>query len=169
MAMRARLLICHYFTYPHFHSYQQLFFNKGGPTNTTGISNYKSDAHFPLHGSLQRITLCQGPCATSRKLCAYNIYIYIHTHKHIHRVIQNDCMGFNNLVIQMQPHVISFYGVTSGSGLCSFSSREYPGTEGTNQNRHWNHHSWHATNSWNELDYRVDVCRITKGAHIEHL
>jgi len=22
---------------------------------------------------------------------------------------------------------------------------------------------------WNELDYRVDVCRITKGSHIEHL
>ena len=22
---------------------------------------------------------------------------------------------------------------------------------------------------WNEHDYRVDVCRITKGAHIEHL
>ena len=22
---------------------------------------------------------------------------------------------------------------------------------------------------WNELDYRDDVCRITKGAHIEHL
>ena len=22
---------------------------------------------------------------------------------------------------------------------------------------------------WNELDYRVDVCRITKDAHIEHL
>jgi len=22
---------------------------------------------------------------------------------------------------------------------------------------------------WNELDYRVDVCRITEGAHIEHL
>ena len=22
---------------------------------------------------------------------------------------------------------------------------------------------------WNELDYRVDVCRITKGACIEHL
>jgi len=22
---------------------------------------------------------------------------------------------------------------------------------------------------WNELDYRVDVCRITKGADIEHL
>jgi len=22
---------------------------------------------------------------------------------------------------------------------------------------------------WNELDFRVDICRITKGAHIEHL
>jgi len=22
---------------------------------------------------------------------------------------------------------------------------------------------------WNELDYRVDVCRITNGAHREHL
>jgi len=22
---------------------------------------------------------------------------------------------------------------------------------------------------WNELDFRVDVCRITKGAHIQHL
>ena len=22
---------------------------------------------------------------------------------------------------------------------------------------------------WNEFDYRVDVCRITKGTHIEHL
>ena len=34
-----------------------------------------------------------------------------------------------------------------GSGLCSSSSRKYPGTEGTNQNRHWNRHRWHATNS----------------------
>jgi len=22
---------------------------------------------------------------------------------------------------------------------------------------------------WNELDFRIDICRITKGAHIEHL
>ena len=33
------------------------------------------------------------------------------------------------------------------SGLCSSSSRKYPGTEGMNQNRHWNHHCWHATDS----------------------
>ena len=30
---------------------------------------------------------------------------------------------------------------------CSSSSRKYPETKGTNQNRHWNHHPWHATNS----------------------
>ncbi|GBO33854.1 hypothetical protein AVEN_183879-1, partial [Araneus ventricosus] len=24
-------------------------------------------------------------------------------------------------------------------------------------------------NVWTELDYRWDVCRVTKGAHIEHL
>ena len=25
------------------------------------------------------------------------------------------------------------------------------------------------TRVWNEIDYRIDVCRITKGGHIEHL
>ena len=34
--------------------------------------------------------------------------------------------------------------------VCSVSRYRvgvYPGTEGTNQNCHWNHHRWHATNS----------------------
>jgi len=44
-------------------------------------------------------------------------------------------------------------GLPQGSGLCSFSSCKYPGTEGSNQNHHWNHHRWHATNSleWTRL------------------
>jgi len=25
------------------------------------------------------------------------------------------------------------------------------------------------TRVWNEMDYRIDICRITKGGHIEHL
>jgi len=25
------------------------------------------------------------------------------------------------------------------------------------------------TREWNEMDYRIDVCRITKGGYIEHL
>ena len=69
---------------------------------------------------------------------------------HIYRVIKNDCQGFNNspghLVLQMQPHVIPFYGVTSRIGFM-FLLFKYPRTEGTNQNCHWNHHHWHATNS----------------------
>ena len=50
-------------------------------------------------------------------------------------------------------------GLRQGSGLCSSSSRKYPGTEGRSM----------LQRVWNELDYRVDVCRITKGAHIEQL
>ena len=62
-----------------------------------------------------------------------------------------------HLVIQMQPHVICFcVGLRQGWGLCSSSSRKYPETEGTNQNRHWNHHRWNATNIFylniNQLD-----------------
>jgi len=38
-------------------------------------------------------------------------------------------------------------GLCQGSALCSSSSRKHPGTEGKNQNRHWNHHRWHATDS----------------------
>ena len=54
-------------------------------------------------------------------------------------------------------------------------ARVYPGTEGTNQNRHWNHHRWHATNSlertrllcwclWNHkgYTYRAPVRYVTK-------
>jgi len=50
-------------------------------------------------------------------------------------------------------------GLRQGWGLCSSSSRKYPGTEGR----------YMLQTVWNELDYRFDVCRITKGALIEHL
>ena len=50
-------------------------------------------------------------------------------------------------------------GLRQGSGLCFSSSRKYPGTEGC----------YMLQTVWNELDYRVDVCRITKGAHIQHV
>ena len=66
-------------------------------------------------------------------------------------------------------------GLHQGSGLCSYSSRKYPGTEGTNQNCYWNHHRWHATNSleWTRLScwclqnhkwctYRAPVRYVTK-------
>jgi len=52
-----------------------------------------------------------------------------------------------HLVLHMQPTWFLSMGLRQGLGLCSSSSRKYPGTEGTNQNRHWNHHRWHAKNS----------------------
>jgi hypothetical protein len=69
--------------------------------------------------------------------------------------------------LQMQPHVISFYGVMSGIRFMFLLFPQVSRNWRYNQNRHWNHHCWYATT--NELDYRVDVCRITKGAHIEHM
>ena len=27
----------------------------------------------------------------------------------------------------------------------------------------------HVQRVWQELDYRIDICRVTKGGHIEHL
>ena len=27
----------------------------------------------------------------------------------------------------------------------------------------------HVAHVWQELDYRVDICRVTKGGHMEHL
>ena len=50
-------------------------------------------------------------------------------------------------------------GLRQGLGLCSSFSRKYPGTEGC----------YMLKTVLNELDYRVDVCRITKGAYVEHL
>ena len=50
-------------------------------------------------------------------------------------------------------------GLRQGSDLCSSSSRKYPGAEGC----------YILQTVWNELDYRVDVCRITKDEYIEHL
>ena len=50
-------------------------------------------------------------------------------------------------------------GLHQGSGLCSSSSHKYPEIEGC----------YTLQTVWNELDYRVDICSITKGAHIEHL
>jgi len=92
-------------------------------------------------------------------------HIYIYIYIYIHRVIQNECRVVNKLsytiylVLQMQPLVISFNGVTS---RIRFMFLLLPQVS-----RNWR--LLHATDSWNELDYRVDVCRITKCAHMEHL
>ena len=74
-----------------------------------------------------------------------------------------------HLVLQIQPHVISCYGVTSRirfyvpplpASIPELKVRIRTAIETITADM--------LQTVWNELDYRVDVCRITKGAHIEH-
>ena len=70
-----------------------------------------------------------------------------------------------HLVLQMQPHVISFYGVTSMIRFMFLLflqvSRNKVRIRTTIETITANM----LQTVWNELDYRVEVCRITKGAH----
>ena len=73
-------------------------------------------------------------------------------------------------VLQMQPHVISFYGVTSRIRFMFLlfpqvsRNRQYESERPLKPSPLTCYRQF-GTNSI----YRVDVCRITKGAHIEHL
>ena len=60
-------------------------------------------------------------------------------------------------------------GLRQGSGLCSSSYRKYPGTDGKIRTAIETITADMLQTVWNDLDYRVDICRITKGAHVEHL
>ena len=68
-------------------------------------------------------------------------------------------------------------GLRQGSGLCSSSSRKYPrikiqirtAIETITADMLQTVCADMLQTVRNKLDYRVDVCRITKGAHIEHL
>ena len=75
-----------------------------------------------------------------------------------------------HLVLQMQPHVISFYGVTSRirfyvpplpASIPKLKVRTRTATETITADM--------LQTVWSELDYRVDVCGIQMGAYIEHL
>jgi hypothetical protein len=57
----------------------------------------------------------------------------------IYRMIQNDCRGVATSFSRCNPMWFLSMGLRQGSCLCSSSSRNYPGTEGTNQNRQRNH------------------------------
>jgi hypothetical protein len=87
----------------------------------------------------------------------------------LHRVFKNECRGFN-LVLQTQPHVISFYGVTS---KIRFMFLFFPQVSRELKVRIRTANETITADMlqtvWYKLDYRVDVCRITKGTHIDHL
>jgi len=71
--------------------------------------------------------------------------------KEIYRVIQNDCRGtIDQRKIRTkfgkQPPSDNYHSKAVRT-VSSDRVRVYPGTEGTNRNRHWNHRRWHATSS----------------------
>jgi len=53
--------------------------------------------------------------------------------------------------------------------LCSSSSYKYPRTEDRIRTAIETITADMLQTVWNELDYSVDVCTITNGAHVEHL
>ena len=68
----------------------------------------------------------------------------------------------------MDQDILKVY-LRQGSGLCSSSSRIIPELKVRIRTAIETITADMLQTVWNEIDYRVDVCRITKGAHIEHL
>ena len=74
------------------------------------------------------------------------------------------------LVLQMQPHMISFYGVyVKDQVYVPPLPASIPELKVGIRTAIETITADMLQTVWNELDYSVDVCRITQGAHIEHL
>jgi len=90
----------------------------------------------------------------------------------IYRVIRNDFRGFNNLPLSF-PHATpcdSFlWGYVKDQVYVPPLSASIPELKVRIRAATATIPADMLQTVWNELDYRVDVCRITKGAHIEHL
>jgi len=86
-----------------------------------------------------------------------------------YRVIRNDCLGFNNLSytihLRLQyvvaPMDLQVYVPPLPASIPELKVRIRTAIGTITADM--------LQTVWNELDYRVDVCRITKGAHIEQL
>jgi len=90
------------------------------------------------------------------------------------QVIQNDCRGFNNLsytihlrqeytFAPMDQEILKvfFYVPPLPASIPEVKVRIRTAIETVTTDM--------LQTVWNELDFRVDVCRITKDSHIEHL
>ena len=96
-----------------------------------------------------------------------NIYIY-----YIHRRIRNDCRGFNNLPPR-PPDATScdffLWGYVKDQAYVPPLPASIPELKVRIRTAIQTITADMLQTVWNELDCRVDVCRITMGAHIEHL
>ena len=90
------------------------------------------------------------PCVLNTKYANNRLLIegiFIHLTLVLYRVTRKDFAVITTCHTQYTWDRSICMGLRQRSGLCPSTSRKYPGTEGTNQNRHWNHRRWHATNS----------------------
>jgi len=103
-------------------------------------------------------------------MCSVIIYEpHINVSNRKYRVIRNDCRGFNNLSYTIHlrqeylvaPMDLEVYVHPVPEINPELKVRIRTATETITADM--------LQTVWNELIYRVDVCRITKGAHIEHL
>jgi len=90
----------------------------------------------------------------------------------LYRVIRNDCRGFNNLPPRSPyatPCDFFLCGCVKGQGYVPPLPARIPELKVLIRTAIETITADMLQTVWNELDYRVDVCRITKGAHIKHL
>jgi len=90
----------------------------------------------------------------------------------IYRAIRNDCRGFNNLPPRSPdatPCDFFLWGYVKNQVYVPPLPASIPELKVRIRTAIQTITADMLQTVWNELDYRVDVCRITKGAHIEHL
>jgi len=122
-------------------------------------------SYFP-HDKLGKILILH--------LCEYGVWLLAVWHvKTIYRVIQNDCRGtivrrqFRTKSGEQPPSDISIrrwfaqFQKTGYACIPELKVRIRTAIETIT--------TYVLQTVWNELDYHVDVCRITNGAHVEHL
>ena len=113
---------------------------------------------------------------TSLQYCLLTLQINIKIASQIlYRVIQNDCRGFNNWSYTIPrspdatPCAFFLWGYVKGQVYVPPLPASIPELKVQIRTTNETITADTLQTVWNELDYRVDVCRITKGAHIEHL
>ena len=90
----------------------------------------------------------------------------------LYRVIRNDCRGFNNLPPRSPdatPCDFILWGYIKDQVYVLPLPESIPELKVRIRTAIETITADMLQTVWNELDYRVDVCRITKGAHTEHL
>jgi len=87
----------------------------------------------------------------------------------MYRVIQNDCRGHTQYTPDATPCYFFLWGYVKDQVYVPPLPASIPELKVRIRTPIETITTYTIQTVWNELDYRVDVCRITKGAHIEHL